>query len=106
MELKDFQQNESSITDFSIVWNSEYESARPGSSSWCKQADENTVPSLLNETVIFPPSIPAAGMDSQPVRNRMNDFRSAKEIGLLFSSILTNSSNLKSLKWKLQHFGH
>ena len=33
MELKDFQQNESSITDFSVVWNSEYESARPGSSS-------------------------------------------------------------------------
>ena len=98
MELKDFQRNVSSITAFSVVWNSEYESALPGSSSWCKQADEKTIPSVLNETVIFPPSILAAGMDPQAVRNRMKDFRSAKEIELPFSSILTKRSDLKSLK--------
>ena len=97
MELKDFQRNVSSIA-FSVVWNSEYESALPGSSSGCKQADEKTLPSVLNETMIFPPSILAAGMDSQPVRNRMKDFRSAKEIELLFFSILTKKSDLKSLK--------
>lgn len=67
------------MTAFSAILNSVYEFTFPGSSSWRRQVDEKIVPSRLKETVICPPSIPAAGIDSQPVRNLMRDFRSAKE---------------------------